>query len=249
MCSLWADTCLRACSRHFTSSDGGNIPSSCSRIYVCLRLFFCGIGHGRLMVFHLACMPRYQRLVKAATTPPDLAAIEQQISFHTSSSAHSLTVAAFVCVYLYKFLYVFVAWLSVCLCLRFFRSIQAAERCLAPIGRSGLWRANTVVAISVGAARWFVERQLHLLGGPIGRVPAHRSGRGGQALGRAQGQAKHELRQAEQSSAVSLNELDQQFLPTESCQKQVFNWICDFFSVFISLQLLLWQEYYDQGAW
>lgn len=77
--------------------------------------------------------------------------------------------------------------------LLFLRSISAAERCLAPIGRPGLWGPDPAMAVSAGAARRFVQRRLHQLGGPIGRVPAHRPGRGGQALGRAQGQAQYEL--------------------------------------------------------
>lgn len=34
-----------------------------------------------------------------------------------------------------------------------FRSVSAAERCLAPIGRPGLRRADTTLAVSAGAAR------------------------------------------------------------------------------------------------
>jgi len=60
------------------------------------------------------------------------------------------------------------------------------------------------VAVSAGAARRFVQCRRHQLGGPIGRVPAHRPRRGGQAVGREEGQAQHELRQAEPGSQVSL---------------------------------------------
>jgi len=81
----------------------------------------------------------------------------------------------------------------ICLFALHFRSVSAAKCRLSPIGRSGLRRADTTLAISAGAARWFVQRQLYQLGGPIGRVPAHRPGRGGKTLGRTQSEAKHEL--------------------------------------------------------
>lgn len=83
-----------------------------------------------------------------------------------------------------------------------YRSVSAAERRLASVGRAGL-RPDSAVAISVGAARWFVERGGHHVGGHERWVQAHRSRRGGAPLGWAKVQAKHELRQAEQSAAVS----------------------------------------------
>lgn len=115
-----------------------------------------------------------------------------------------------ICISICACLYLFVLPLldlPLTLALPLFRSVSAAERCLSPIGRPGLRRADTTLAVSAGAARWFVERQLYKLGGPIRWVPAHRPGRGGKAMGRAQGQAEYELRQAEQSSTVSTRSL------------------------------------------
>lgn len=99
---------------------------------------------------------------------PPLAAIDQKISFCCALSLSrsmcaplslTLSVCAGVCVCISSFVSMCA---SCCLyllldlppsALPLFRSVSAAERCLAPIGRPGLRRADTTLAVSAGAAR------------------------------------------------------------------------------------------------
>lgn len=133
-------------------------------------------------------------------TLPLMSAIQKTssgwVGFHSRFSPPVSSLPLHVSLALYLYLYICICGLiapPLC-CFSHSRSVSAAERCLAPIGRPGLWGPDTALAVSAGAARRFVQCHLHQLGGPIGRVPADRPGRGGQAVGREEGQAKHELR-------------------------------------------------------
>ncbi len=79
------------------------------------------------------------------------------------------------------------------------RQLDAALR----LARHG---PNSAVAVPARAAVGREQRQHNRLGGHQRRVQAHRSGRGGASLGRAQEQAEHELRQAESRSALLLRQ-------------------------------------------
>lgn len=81
------------------------------------------------------------------------------------------------------------------------RSLSTPQRGIVAIGSAGVG-ANPTVAVPARAARRFGERGVHHVGRHQWRIQAHRSGRGGAPLGRAQVQAEHELRQTLTRSQV-----------------------------------------------
>lgn len=74
-----------------------------------------------------------------------------------------------------------------------FRSISTAERSIAQIGVTGVG-PNSVVAISVGAASWFVQRWIYYVGGNKWWIQIEWSGRGRTTMGRTESQTEYELR-------------------------------------------------------
>lgn len=98
-----------------------------------------------------------------------VAAIDQKILLSPSLSLSQLVRASLslnlslagcicvcICISVCACLYLFVLPLldlPLTLALPLFRSVSAAERCLSPIGRTGLRRADTTLAVSAGAAR------------------------------------------------------------------------------------------------
>lgn len=77
------------------------------------------------------------------------------------------------------------------------------------------------MAVPAGAPLRQHQHVVHRLGGNQRRVQAHRPGRGGSALGGAQKQTQHELRQAEQGAALLLRQEHHDQSPRQALRLQV----------------------------
>lgn len=109
-----------------------------------------------LRSFHLVWVCHVVAAIDRKSCAPSLSLSQLVRASLSLNLSLARCVCVCICISVCACLYLFVLPLldlPLTLALPLFRSVSAAERCLSPIGRPGLRRADTTLAVSAGAAR------------------------------------------------------------------------------------------------